>query len=232
MHHFDNVGLYDALFVMQDKETKTLWNHITGEALYGPLVGRTLGPASNLLQLSVEQALAIHPTVQVAISGSPYAVNGRLTGAGPGGGGGLAGGGVDNLSPTLRLSPNFSTTLGGEDTQRPQMELGLGIFTARTARYYPLGLIRQRGALIDRLDGRTVLVYMDPTTFTPTAMFVNATRADVENREIRLDTGSVVRLGVLYDARGARVEAERPPQMFTRWYGFSLTFPKPEIFGQ
>lgn len=22
--HFDNVGLYDALFVMQDKETKTL----------------------------------------------------------------------------------------------------------------------------------------------------------------------------------------------------------------
>ena len=54
MQHFDNVGLYDGLFVMQDVETKTLWNHITGEALYGPRVGSTLGPVGNLLQINVE----------------------------------------------------------------------------------------------------------------------------------------------------------------------------------
>ena len=80
MHHFDNVGLYDGLFVMQDQETRTLWNHITGEALYGPLVGRTLGPMGNLLQVSVEQALVREPMMPVAISDSPYAVNGRLFG--------------------------------------------------------------------------------------------------------------------------------------------------------
>ena len=33
MHHFENVGLYDGLFVMQDTESKTFWNHMTGEAL-------------------------------------------------------------------------------------------------------------------------------------------------------------------------------------------------------
>ena len=43
VHHFENVGIYDGLFVMQDVESKTLWNHITGEALYGPHVGRSLG---------------------------------------------------------------------------------------------------------------------------------------------------------------------------------------------
>ncbi|MBI2150594.1 MAG: DUF3179 domain-containing protein, partial [Acidobacteria bacterium] len=64
-HHFDNVGLYDALFVMQDRETKTLWNHITGEALYGPLVGRALGPVSNLLQTNVKQALESDPGMQI-----------------------------------------------------------------------------------------------------------------------------------------------------------------------
>ena len=78
--HFDNVGLYDALFVMQDKETKTLWNHISGEAVYGPLVGRTLGPVGNQLQVSVEQALAMDPATQIAISNRPYAVNGRRVG--------------------------------------------------------------------------------------------------------------------------------------------------------
>ena len=49
--HFDNVGLYDALFVMQDVESKTLWNHITGEALYGPHVG---GGLSRLFLRGVE----------------------------------------------------------------------------------------------------------------------------------------------------------------------------------
>ncbi|MEP7305266.1 MAG: hypothetical protein ABJA98_07100, partial [Acidobacteriota bacterium] len=43
LHHFNNVGLYDALFVMQDAESKTLWRHIDGAALHGPMVGRTLG---------------------------------------------------------------------------------------------------------------------------------------------------------------------------------------------
>ena len=47
---FNNVGLYDALFVMQDEDTLTLWNHITGDALYGPLVGESLGPVGNLFQ--------------------------------------------------------------------------------------------------------------------------------------------------------------------------------------
>ena len=71
MAHFDNVGLYNALFVMQDQETKTLWNHITGEALYGPMVGTSIGPVGNLFQLSVEQALVREPSMPIAISDQP-----------------------------------------------------------------------------------------------------------------------------------------------------------------
>ena len=71
-HHFNNVGLYDAVFVMQDTETKTLWNHITGEAIYGPLVGHNLGPVRNLLQMNVKQALAMDPKMRIAISDRIY----------------------------------------------------------------------------------------------------------------------------------------------------------------
>jgi Protein of unknown function (DUF3179) len=229
LHHFNNVGLYDALFVMQDTESKTLWNHITGEALYGPLVGRTLGPVGNLLQMNVQAALQLDPGMQVAISNRPYFVGDRLLGAAPGA---PTGPRRDTLSEDAQLMPMFIETLGKEDTRRPRMDMGLGIWSATGRRYYPMQLIRADRALIDRFDGREVLVYIDPETATPAALFVNARQATVQGQEVRLDTGTVVRAGALFDPGGARREAERPQQIFTRWYGFALTFPGAEVYGQ
>jgi hypothetical protein len=54
----------------------------------------------------------------------------------------------------------------------------------------------------------------------------------VEGKDVLLDTGSVLRSGVLFDRGGKRLPMERPQQIFTRWYGFALTFPASEIFGQ
>lgn len=251
MHHFNNVGLYDALFVMQDTESKTLWNHITGEALYGPMVGRTLGPLGNVLQIDVKQALTMDPDVRVAISDRTYVVNGRQVGtAGPGrgpappagagrgaaaarGAGPGRGQGGRGLNPNAVLSEMFVATLGQEDTRRPRMDMGLGVWTTATRRYYPMERIRARAnAFVDRIDGRHVLVYVDPETFAPAALFVNATSARLEGTDVRLDNGQVVRSGVLFDSQGRRQTAERPQQVFTRWYGYALTFPGTEVFGQ
>ena len=250
MPRFENVGLYDALFVMQDSETKTLWNHITGEAMYGPMVGRTLGPLGNVLQLSVKQALAMDANTRIAISDRAYVVNGRQLGtaggfgpprgAGAGRGapaaarGGAAAGGRGFLSPNAQLSEMFVATLGQEDTRRPRMDMGLGIWTNTSRRYYPMDQIRERGsAFVDQIDGRKILVYVDSETFAPAALFVNGSSARLENGEVRLDTGQVVRAGgVLFDARGRRQNPDRPQQVFTRWYGFALTFPGTEVFGQ
>ena len=235
MHHFDNVGLYDGLFVMQDQETRTLWNHITGEALYGPLVGRTLGPMGNLLQVSVEQALVREPMMPVAISDSPYSINGQLFGReGPiAGGRGGRGAGRSRLDdPNASLRVGFIETLGVEDTRLERMELGLGVVTENTVRFYPMSVIRERGPIVDALDGRSVLIFIDQSTFTPAALFVDASSATLEDEEIHLDTGGVVRMGALLDAAGGQVDATRPQQLFSRWYGFALTFPRPQIFGQ
>lgn len=235
-HHFNNVGLYDALFVMQDTESNTLWNHITGEALYGPLVGRTLGPIGNLLQMNVQQALQLDPAMQVAISDRPYFAGDRLINAAGAAGGasrGAAGPRRGALSSDAQLSPMFVETLAQEDMRRPRMDMGLGVWSDATRRYYPMEQIRAHDqAFIDRLDGRQVLVYIDPQTATPAALFVNAESATLLGDEIHLDTGAVVRSGVLYDPQGRRQERELPQQIFTRWYGFALTFPGAEVFGE
>jgi Protein of unknown function (DUF3179) len=231
VHHFTNVGLYDGLFVMQDAETKTLWNHITGEALYGPLVGRNLGPVGNLLQMNVKQALAMDQKIQVAISNRTYFAGGRQFGSagGPPNGGTRAQG----PNPSAEMGSRFVGTLGKEDSRRPRMELGLGVWTNATRRYYPMERIRERGgAFIDQLDGRKVLIFINSGTNTPAALFVNASSAKMQNDEIHLDNGAVVRDGVLFDRAGKRQAMEHPQQVFSRWYGFALTFPGCEVFGQ
>ena len=233
LHHFSNAGLYDGLFVMQDAETKTLWNHITGEALYGPLVGRNLGPVGNLLQMNVKQALATDPKMQIAISDRIYFAGGRQFGSAESPAAGRGGRRGNEPNPNAEMTPLFVKTLGKEDQRRPRMELGLGVWTSATRRYYPMERIRERGrAFIDHLDGRKVLIYIDPETNTPGALFVSASSAKVQDDEVHLDNGAVVRGGVFFSCGGKRAATERPDQVFTRWYGFALTFPGCEIFGQ
>ena len=228
---------------MQDAETKTLWNHITGEAILGPLAGRTIGPLSNLLHLTAKQALNADPATRIAISDQSYVAGGRRLGTatrgaavgGRGSGGGGGGGGVLRprvVNPNATMADRFAATLGIEDGRRPRMDLGLGVWTGKTTRYYPVQSIRDRGeAFVDRIDGRSVLIYIDQESNTPAAMFVAAAGAKRDGAEIHLADGSKIRDGVFLDPRGRSRQPERPQQMFTRWYGFALTFPGCEVFG-
>jgi hypothetical protein len=228
---FDTVGVYDGMMVIADAATGTLWNHITGEALYGPAVGTTLGPPGNVLHLTIQQLLARAPQARVAISNRVYFAAGRRHGTLEGIS--VLGRAHARPDPRSGLSHVFAATLGSEDTRRPRMDLGLGIWSEASRRYYPRDRIREKGeALIDRIDGRTLLVYLDPITSTPVALFVNATRARMDGALVRLDDGSTVRDGVVYDSRGQGVASDRPLQVFTRWYGFALTFPGTSIFGE
>ena len=86
--------------------------------------------------------------------------------------------------------------------------------------------------MVPTIDGRKVLVFVDPETFTPMAIFVDSKTARLQDKEVRLDKGQVVRSGALFLSRGERRTTERPQYVFTRWYGFSLTFPGTEVYGQ
>jgi hypothetical protein len=131
-----------------------------------------------------------------------------------------------------RLNRMFQSTVEEDDTRRPQMDMGLGLWEGDEARYYPLDLVRSGGrAIVDDFGSGRVVVMIDPDNFVLTAFRTGAQSAEWEGEVLRLSDGTAIEEGVLRDANGEPV-SDRPLQVFTRWYGFSLTFPDTEIYGQ
>lgn len=87
------------------------------------------------------------------------------------------------------------------DTRLPEMASGLGVITDIVQRFYPVETIKQAGGKIkDLLDGRIITVFIDPDDHVPHAIYDDKT------------------------------EDKRPMQLFTRWYGFYLTYPDCKIY--
>jgi hypothetical protein len=125
----------------------------------------------------------------------------------------------------------FEKTMGKEDTRRKRMDLGLGVWAKATHRFYPLEMLhKQRGAIIDELDDCRILVYLDPTSNIPAAIYTNTIQYAWHKDELKLDNGEIFRGGKLYNAQGVTQAVVYPMQLFTRWYGFSLTFPGCQLY--
>ena len=52
---------------------------------------------------------------------------------------------------------------------------------------------------------------------------------ELEGREFVLSDGYRIQNGQLKTELGEQVNIEQPQQIFTRWYGFALTFPETEV---
>jgi uncharacterized protein DUF3179 len=219
-HWFAEHGLYDGLFLMMDEESGTYWDHLTGRAVYGPLVGETL-PMSGLMQTTVAQVLRANPDALITLSDQAIRTDDQVK--------------VEGLMAGIgrRLGGMFQSTVKEEDDRRPTMDLGIGLWTSEDARYYPLDIVRAEGrALIDTFGDERVAVLIDPESFVLTAFRTQAESAEWDDDVLRMSDGSYIEGGIMHDPSGERVADARPLQVFTRWYGFSLTFPHTDIYGE
>ena len=213
VYHFEWAGLDNGLSLLRDFETGTIWNHITGEAMFGPLEGERLA-TYNLLHTTVGAVLGSHPDIEVALSDRPIRQQ------------------EHSLFERLPvLSRMLRSTMARQDERRPQTELGLGVWSDDAQRYYPLAVLRESdGLLVDEFAGRRIVVYLDPMSYMPASWYTDAETALWDEESIRLSDGHVIRDGGVFDQDGERLDAERPQQLFTRWYGFALTFPATTIY--
>ena len=218
VHLFAEHGLYDGLFLMKDEQTGTYWDHMTGDAVAGPLVGETL-EVMNLTQTTVEQVLNQDPDALITFSPEAIRSDEQMSL------GGLLG------SARRTLGAMFGSTVKEEDDRRETMDLGMGVWLDNEARYYPHStVIANDNAVFDAMGGRRIIVYLDPTAYALAAAYTDADSFTWDDKVLRLSDGTYIEGGVFHNASGERAEIDRPLQVFTRWYGFSLTFPHTEIF--
>lgn len=219
VHHFADGGFYNAMTLLTDKETHSLWNHITGQCLYGVHEGYQLNHLGAPLQKTATQVLGENPKAMFAYS---QLASDILTE--------LQADNVERVNPDMQLSPRALSTLKLSDERLPRFDMGLGIWTPSTQRFYPYRKIILENAILDTLDGRNILIYISPVGVAPEALYTTATQFEWFHDILKLDNGQVIREGVLYDAEGQAVIAERPQQLFQRWYSFTLLFVNCEIY--
>ena len=204
---------------MGDRETDSAWDHITGRCIYGKLEGYQL-ETGDLHVMRADQVLEAYPNAHLALSKLPlrYRIAAWFIAK-------------NTRSKKGVMPPYFFPTLGEEDSRRGRMELGLGVWTENAARYYPMALLRKQLPLFDTLDGRSMIVGIDPQSKTPFALYTEATAISASNDTgWHLDKGQIVKNGLLYDSDGTQIPDAIPQNLFTRWYGFSLTFPGCDIY--
>ena len=203
---FRVAGVYRGTMVMADRQTGTYWDHMTGEALGGPLRGRTLERLGSHHVLLAARAVEYSADLPVAIPRLSWWQ--RLVTR-------FQNGHTWRRRPEGKFYPGFAASFVFDDPRRPQKELGLGLWSGAQARFYPLSMVRS-GSVTDVLDGREVMVSMDPDTQIPRAVWSSPECSGADDRA------------------GLPADGSMPPgpaQVFTRWYGFAQTFPGCEIWG-
>jgi len=166
---FQVAGVYRRNMIIRDRQTGTLWQHATGEALLGPLKGAQLQPlGGELTRWSKWKEMNPHTSLAV----EPIPEHGRFPGLIP----------RDRLEYLLEtFSTNYAASGFVTDHRLPMHEEIVGVSLAGVDRAYPLVVIRNQGVIHDRIDENSIAIVYDAD-----ADHVNAFNCLVSDKIIEL----------------------------------------------
>ncbi len=202
---FEPTGLYNGLVLLSDTKTRSFWNHITGECVYGHYKGRNL-EINNLLHTTLEAALNDYGNIKIAISKQPIHVK------------------IMNSFIRFKQKRNkdlmpsfFKDTMEKKDNRLDRMDTGLGIWNDNKSKFYKYEYIQNNdGVIVDEFDGKKIIIYIDKTSNMPVCKYITGGEYRWDNKEIKILDGEIL--------------DEMPMQLLTRWYGFSFTFKDCDIY--
>ena len=216
LYTFDVASLYNGLFVMEDRQTGSVWTHFDGTVLTGPLAGTGAAlKIEPLIHLRWADWVSEYPNSEVLDWIDQYAS--RYREYEPGGSG---------------LGPQFlQTLLDTPDGRLPESELVLGVDADTASRAYVIEDLSTTTVINDDLGGSPIVVIMDPD-----ALFGIAYEATVDG-ELRSfdwvgeslvdDTGASWSL----DGSGDDGQLSFVTSFISEWYGWAAYHPDTSIYG-
>lgn len=146
---FDVAGVYRRNMIIRDRQTGTLWQHATGEALMGPLQGARLQVlGGELTRWSGWQEM--NPRTTLAVE--PVPDNGRYPGLIP----------RHRLEHMLEIfTTNYAAPGLITDKRLPMHEEIAGLSLAGVDRAYPLALLREQIVINDNIGEHAIAILYD-----------------------------------------------------------------------
>jgi hypothetical protein len=215
---FEVAGFYRRNLLLRDRQTGSLWQQATGEAVYGALAGARL-PALDGQPQSWASWLAEHADTQLAVqwfTKRSWAPAGLV---------GLALSGFPRHTALAGLT-DLGLDLPGEAEV-------VGISRAGETKAYPLAVLEKMGVINDRLGGAALAVWADRSSGQ-----VGAFERQADGTEICLafhngilqSEGSVAR----WDLAGQSLSGGEPLQRVAAlrlwWQGWKEFHPRSEVY--
>ena len=161
---FATYGLYQGLSLLADFETQSYWDHITGECIKGTFLGEKMQVRS-LLHTRADLALKENPQAQIAIS----ELSRRR----------------DWMARIMRigikqnwLPPVFRKQFQRTDERLDPLEMGLGIWKGKHAKFYPEKVL-DKGEIRENWQGLDLVIRIHPDSKIPVAETVSGMEREI-----------------------------------------------------
>ena len=215
---FDVLGLLDGVFQMRDRQTGTIWTHLDGKAIAGPMEGKRL-EIIPIPQTTWGQWKADYADTLVLDPDTPF---------------------QDRYVRPVRIGVfNPNEAIFGDD-RLPSNTLVVGVEMDGVFKGYPISELEEAGSVVnDTIAGKAVVVIYDPAARTGVAYlrqlddrlleFYNASEDGYEIRDRETDS--------LWDTHGRTSEGaygdarlEFVPSFISEWYGWSAYHPDSQLY--
>ena len=214
---FEVFGLLQDVFTMVDRETGTLWTHLDGKAIQGPLKGKRLNFIA-VPHMTWGDWQASHPDTTVLSSDTPF---------------------QDRYRPVRIGVFSRQEDLFGDD-RLASNALVVGVEVNGLFKGYSVEAIAEAGGVVnDTLASQPIVVFYDDVARTGLAFspavdgqlleFYNAASQGFELRDQQTQS--------LWDREGRAISGplagttlEFVPSFISEWYGWSAYHPESELF--
>ena len=213
-------GLYNGVFAMKDQQTESVWSHLEGRALRGPLAGARM-ELLPLVHATWDEWRRLHPDTLVLSENTPWQVYYRSREIGRPG-----------------LGGNFVRSLVNGDLRLPGESLVLGVEVGGEYESYPLTVLGAYGRAVNtKLAGEPIVAWYAPRAVSASAYSRTVDEVTLEFSSPSDGVFEDGATGGTWDLQGlatsgplAGTQLRYVPSFISEWYGWSAHHPETTIY--
>ena len=217
-------GIWQGTAILYDRDTGSLWMHLTGTCFDGPRAGKTLTPLATGTHTTWAAWRRDHPDTDV-MAPDPQFLRRYFSR-------------MQSFSGNPYLSDEFAATIVTRDARLGLSDLLLGVHVGTTARAYPLARLATTSGVVEEVVGDVPLTVWFEAPSRTACAFDARLDGRVRTFERRDDGFHEQATGSRFDLEGRCVDGplvgrklERPSSLLAEWYGWYVHYPKTTIYG-